>query len=162
MPARLSSAVLMIPSTFANLCLPRIAAGNRKVFLRVFWLSLPVIFTMWAALGVLVTYTEPILALLLGPSYVSASVPVQIFCIGFAVLTCITIANAMIQGIGLARHVAWTSMMGSVFIVVGAGLGSSFQGAEGASWGFSLGVLLQLVLLCASSVPGVFRYLRRE
>ncbi|MGN7147499.1 oligosaccharide flippase family protein [Arthrobacter sp. SAFR-179] len=161
-PARLSSAILMIPSTFANLILPKIAAGNRKVFLRVAGLSLPVILIVWSVLAGLVIYTEPILAVLLGPTYVSASAPVQIFCIGFAVLTCITIVNAMVQGIGLAQHVAWTSMVGSVLAVVCAGLGASLLGAQGASWGFSLGVSIQLVLLCASSARGVMKYLTRK
>lgn len=159
-PARLSSAILMVPSTFANLCLPRIASGTPRTFVRFCIASVPVTLCVFALLGVLAFFAEPIIVMLLGDAYASATVPTQIFCVGFAVLTCITIANALVQGIGLARHVAWTSIVGALLVVLFVGVGAALFGAEGSSWGFSLAVSVQLLLLCSASIRGVRVYLK--
>lgn len=159
-PARLSSAILMVPSTFANLCLPRIAAGTPRTFKRVCVASVPVILFVFVVLAALASFADPIIRLLLGEAYVSAVRPTQIFCIGFAVLTCITIANALVQGIGLARHVAWTSMLGAFLVVALVGAGAGLFGATGSSWGYSLAVSIQLLLLSCASMGGIRTYLR--
>ncbi|MEV8131332.1 oligosaccharide flippase family protein [Pseudarthrobacter oxydans] len=159
-PARFSSAILMVPSTFANLCLPRIAAGTPKTFKRVCIASVPVILFVFLLLSLLAYYAETIIQLLLGPAYLSAVLPTQIFCIGFAALTCITIANSLVQGIGLARHVAWTSMLGAFLLVAFVGVGAGLHGATGSSWGYSIAVVIQLILLIGSTAAGVRIYLR--
>jgi O-antigen/teichoic acid export membrane protein len=159
-PSRLSSAILMLPSTFANLCLPRIANGSPRTLVRVMIASVPVILGVFALLATLATFTKTIIVVVLGPEYVDAVLPTQIFCIGFAVLSVITIVNAIAQGIGLAKEVAWSSMLGAVLVVVFVGVGAGTLGAEGSSWGYSAAVLVQLIALCAMSTGSIGRYLR--
>lgn len=159
-PARLSSAILMLPSTFANLCLPRIASGSPRTLARIMVASVPVILGVFALLATLAAFAKAIIVVVLGDEYVDAVVPTQIFCIGFAVLSVITILNAIAQGIGLAKEVAWSSMMGAVLVVVFVGLGAAMLGAEGSSWGYSVAVLIQLVVLFAMSAGPIRRYLR--
>lgn len=159
-PARLSSAILMVPSTFANLCLPRIARGTRRTFLSVGLASIPVMILVIVLLAILSVFAESIIRIVLGDEYVNATLPTQIFCIGFALLSIVTIANAMAQGIGLTRQVAVSSMVGAALVVIFVGIGALSFGAEGSSWGYSSAIFVQLIILCSVTFRPVFEYLR--
>ncbi|MEV3902823.1 hypothetical protein AB0K11_10925 [Mycobacterium sp. NPDC050551] len=144
---RLVPALLLVPGTYTQLLLARLATTKETLTLRAVAVLGLVTGAVFAPLAVTANHWVP---LLLGDEY-SASVPVVQIVIGSLVFAAMSSAFASgLHAVDCASRVAatvWTSALTTLALV--AVLGST-HGGIGAAWAVAVGYVMQFILMAAA------------
>jgi O-antigen/teichoic acid export membrane protein len=156
-PSKIASPLMLLPSSFATLLLPRVSAGNSKTAQRGIGLAVGVTIMISVLLIGLSLNLEKFITQVLGESYLPAAPVTRIYFIGFVGLCIIYMVGAVLQGLGLYSAVGRNSVVFSVLSIVFLSAGGYVFGIEGAAWGYVIGCMGQVLGLVYLYV---FRHLK--
>lgn len=143
--ARLMTPLRMVPATLATALLPHLVkrgeSGSKDV---AFGAAVAALIAVPYLVLVLVA---PWLTKYLGESYIEATIPLQIMCVGLAGASFISIFNAILQARGHAHMVASISVSTAFLFLVLVCAGAWLQGAVGAALAFLVATYVQAVLV---------------
>ena len=147
-PSRLTSPLRMFPTTLAQIALPaatRMHTNGKRQLFRATIGSLGIMGLILTAVGV----SAPTIVRILGESYTPAIAPLRIVCVGLFAASAASLMSSILQGMGWARHVAFSSTVTSLSALAMIAYGSLNGGASGAAVGLAASYLLQALLLSA-------------
>ena len=144
--SRLIPPLRIVPTTYAQMQLARLARESRVLRPRELWLPTGVAL---AAFGSAALVVGPLLPLVLGRDYASAVLPLQVSLLALVPATAASILTSATQSGGDTRYAAicaWASAVTSLVLVAVLGL---LAGATGAAAATGLGFVVQAALLLA-------------
>ncbi len=159
-PSRLTTPLRMLPATLGPLIVRSAAIGTVVALRAIARVSAVVTGAMIAVLIVLAVVAEPLVDVVLGPSYAPAVLPLRVICVGLVFAFGVSLETNFLQGRGQERLVGRVGLAVAVLIVIGLALGARLAGPLGATVAASLSFVVQFLLLVAPTVRGV-RLLRR-
>ncbi|MUN64994.1 oligosaccharide flippase family protein [Kocuria sediminis] len=149
-PSRIASPMMLVPSSFATLILPRVSAGGGRTARRSLHLAIGVTALLAVVLTLVAWYLPGLTLFFLGNEYLP-SVPVtRIYFAGLVFLSLVYMLGAILQGLGLQSAVGKNSIVFSGLSLVMLSLGGYFYGLEAAAAGYvfaTLGQVFGLVFL---------------
>ncbi|MUN65008.1 hypothetical protein GMA12_18020 [Kocuria sediminis] len=143
--SRAVSPLLLVPSSFATLLLPRVSAGGARTARAALILACGVTVTMAVALAAVSWSLEDILRIFLGEAYVAAGPVTRIYFVGFVGLSFALMLGAILQGLGLHSSVGRLAGACSLLTLSLLWVGGYLYGLESAAWGFVIGVWCQTI-----------------
>lgn len=150
-PSKIASPLMLLPSSFATLILPRVSAGNDRAAREGVSFSVAITFIVGIFLGSISFFLSNLVTLLLGSEYLPAVPITQAYFIGFTGLTLIYTLSAVLQGLGYKTAVGRNSLAFSILTIILIGFGAYYYGLEAAAVGYAVGTLGQafvLVVIC--------------
>lgn len=142
--SRLIPPLRIVPTTYAQMLLARLARDSRALRPHELWWPTGVALVVFGAAALV---AGPLLPVVLGTGYASAVLPLQISLLALAPATAASILTSSAQARGATRYAAtcaWTSATVSLVLVAVLGL---TLGAVGAAAATGLGFVVQATLL---------------
>ncbi|KUG61056.1 hypothetical protein AVL61_07770 [Kocuria rosea subsp. polaris] len=143
-PSRIASPLMMLPSSFATLILPRVSAGRGHTARQGLVLAGGVTTLIALLLAAVTPFLDEIVLVLLGGDYLPAVEVTRIYFIGFIGLSLLYMLGAVLQGVGLYSAVGRNSVFFSVLSIGLLCAGGYFYGLEAAAWGYVIGTIGQV------------------
>lgn len=144
-PSKIGSPIMLIPSSFATLLLPRVSAGGYRAAREALFFTLGVAGSIAALLGLVAFYVDNLIPIILGAEYVPASTVTKIYFLVFVCTSVIHMLGATLQGLGLQAAVGRNSIVFSSISLLLIASGAILYGLEAAAWGYAAGTLLQVI-----------------
>lgn len=148
-PARMMGPLRLIPDSLAMLLLTSASRNDRRAVRTLVWAAAVVAAGMCVGLAVLAWFARPIIELALGPVYLPATLPLQVFCVGVGAASVSSLIIGLLQGWGSERYVGVLDVYVTVFLLAGAAVGAALGGATLAAAVVSLAYVSNTVLLIA-------------
>ncbi|WP_081615837.1 oligosaccharide flippase family protein [Kocuria sp. UCD-OTCP] len=143
-PSKVASPLMLLPSSFATLILPRVSSGCGRTVRQGVYLAMGVTSMIGVVLLVLSMYLPDLIGILLGPSYIP-SVPIaRIYFVGFVFLSLVYTVGAVLQGAGFQSAVGKNSAIASVVSISVLALAGYFWGLEAAIWAYVAALAAQV------------------
>lgn len=155
-PSRIASPMMLLPSSFATLILPRVSSGGARAARHGLYLAVVVTVLIGGVLALLSPFLDELIDVLLGKEYLPAIAVTRIYFIAFVGLSLTYTLGAVLQGLKFHSAVGRNSAAFSVLSIVLLVTGGNLYGLEGAAWGYVIGTVGQVIGLLAL----LFFYLR--
>jgi O-antigen/teichoic acid export membrane protein len=143
--ARLMTPLRMVPATLAAALLPHLirrgGSGHKDI---AFGTGVAILISIPYLILVAIS---PWVITHLGAEFSSATLPLQIMCLGLAGTSFISIFNAILQARNQAQLVAKISIINTLLLLILVTGGTLVNGASGAAIGFMIGTLVQAVMV---------------
>jgi O-antigen/teichoic acid export membrane protein len=155
-PARLTSPLRILPTSFAAIILPHAARAKRSELKSMVLALTAILGVMAFILAFIFVFARPLIGLL-GDGYLPAVPALRILCVGLIFASAASFFVSILQGRGEARYAARTAITSTIVCLVGVALGAQLDGATGAAVGLSASFMVQVIILLPK-VVSVFRF----
>lgn len=146
-PARMMSPLRLVPDTLAMLLMTTASRDDRGAVRSLAWAAAGVAAAIGVGLAVLAWFAEPGISLVLGPDYLPAVLPLQLFCVGVWAASVSSLVVGLLQGWGSERYVGVLDVYVTVLLLVGAAVGTVAGGPVVAAVAVSLAYMLNMAFL---------------
>lgn len=150
-PSRLTGPLRLLPTTLNKMTIPYASRGDTKTIASLRRVMYVVLALMAVIFAVVFVFTELILRLTVGESYLDAAWPLRILLLGVLMNVAGSFKSGLLQGSGEQVFIAKLGAFLAVLFLAGVGVASYFFGAIGAASAATFVYAVQLVCVSRRS-----------